>query len=111
MQQRGSSPTRGPRRGILAGVGAVREGFIFFDLELKQRVTRRQIDVIALARVPPADNQATRVRIRFDFVNESRDLIDAVAFRIMPAERTPEVAIDRTEVAGLATKAAGWAVL
>src|SRR5215813_9696923 len=41
----------------------------FFDFELKERVTRREIDVVTLAWVPAADDQSTRIRIRFDFLD------------------------------------------
>src|SRR5437879_4483542 len=107
MQKRGSSPTnRGPRAGIPRGV-VERDGFTSFDLELNQRVARRQIDSVAFARVPATDNQTARVRVRFDLVNQSRDLIEAIALRIMAAERSPEITIDRAEIAGFATKTAG----
>ena len=42
---------------------------LLLDFELKQRMTRRQVDVVADARVPTADDQASRVGIGFDFVN------------------------------------------
>src|SRR5580765_5458800 len=45
VKKRGSSPT-------------VREGVHVLDLELKQRMTRRQVDMVTLARVPAADYQA-----------------------------------------------------
>src|SRR5207253_10669513 len=78
---------------------------LFFDFELKQRVTGRQIDVIAFARIPAADDQTARVGICFDLLNQSCNLIDAVAFRTATAERTPEVAVNWTKISGLATKA------
>src|SRR6185436_18744673 len=34
-----------------------------FDFELKERVTRRKIDVVGLARIPTSNNQAARIRI------------------------------------------------
>src|SRR5258706_1981350 len=63
------------------------------DLKLKERVTRRQIDVVTFPRVPAADDQSSRIGIRFDLINYSRDLIDAVAFWIVPSERLPEISV------------------
>src|ERR1051326_4428026 len=77
----------------------------FFDLELKQRVTGRKIDVVALARVPATYDQSTRIWIRFDLVNQPRYLIDSVVVRVMTAERAPEISVNRAEVAGFAAKA------
>src|SRR5258706_6680784 len=57
-----------------------------FNLELKQSVTGRQVNVIAFVRIPAADDQTPRVRIPFDLFNQTGDLIDAVSLRIMPAE-------------------------
>src|SRR5438128_911952 len=46
---------------------AVRKGSVgLLNLELKDRMTRRQVDVITLVGIPAADNQAARVRIVFD---------------------------------------------
>ena len=73
VKQRGTSPT-------------VREGSSLLNLELKQSVTGRQVDVIAFARVPAADDQTARIRIRFDLVKQTRDLIDSVKLRIMTAK-------------------------
>src|SRR5688572_30055145 len=75
-----------------------------FDLELKQSMTGGKIDIVALARIPTAHDQSPRVRIRFDFINQARDLIDAVMFRIVPAKGSPKISIDRTEVSGLTAK-------
>ena len=82
----------------------VREGFRILDFELEQRMTRRQINLIAFTRIPTADNQAARIRVRFDFINQTRDLIEAVRLWIMAAEGTPKVSIHRPEIAGLATE-------
>src|SRR5688572_10053281 len=75
------------------------------DLELKQSVTRWQIHVVTFAWIPTADNQSPGIRIRFDFINQARDLIDAVMFGIVPAEGSPKISIDRAEVAGFTAKA------
>ena len=91
MEQRGSSPT-------------VREGSPLFDFELKQGVTRWQIDIVAFARIPATDDQAARIGIRFDLVYQTRDLIDTVSLRVMPAERAPQVTVNRTEIARLAAE-------
>src|ERR1051326_8217257 len=93
VQHRGSSPT-------------VREGSRTFHLELKDRVTRRQIDVLALTRVPAAHDQPAGKRIRFDLLDQARNLIDAVAFRIMATERSPEVTVDWAHVTRLPPKSA-----
>src|SRR2546421_4185969 len=76
------------------------------NFELKQRVTWRQIDVVTFARVPAADDQSSRIGIRFDLINQSRDLINAVAFWIVPPERSPEVSINGAHVTRFAPKPA-----
>jgi len=78
-----------------------------FDFELTQRVTRRQINIVTFARIPATDDQAARVWIRFDLVYQTRDLIYAIAFWIVPTERTPKITVDWTEVARLATESSG----
>src|ERR1041385_3281348 len=70
VEDRGISPT-------------VREGFLLLDLELKQSVTRREVDVC-----------------------QPRDLIDAVAFWVVTAERAPEISVDRAKVTSFASEAA-----
>src|SRR6476660_3129202 len=69
-----------------------------FDLELKQRVTRRKVDIVAFAGIPAADDQATRMRIRLDLVDESCNLIDAVSGWVVTPEGAPEVSINGTQV-------------
>ena len=56
VKQRCSSPT-------------VRKGVHVLNLELKHRMARRQIDVVAFTRIPAADDQTTRVRIRLNLVD------------------------------------------
>src|SRR5438105_15089245 len=56
------------------------------DLKLKERMTGRQIDIVTFARIPAADDQSARIGIRFDLVNQPRDLIEAIAFWIVTAE-------------------------
>src|SRR5437899_7507239 len=77
---------------------------LIFDLELKQRMTWRQVNVVRFARIPAADDQAPRVRIRLNLINQPRYLIDAIASRIMAAERTPQISVNRPEVARFAPK-------
>src|SRR6266436_496913 len=91
MKQRGRSPT-------------VREAAVPLNLKLKQRMTWRQVDVIAFSWIPAAHNQTPRIRVRFDFLNQARNLIDAVRVGIVPAEGTPEVTVHGPKIAGLATK-------
>src|SRR6267154_825173 len=43
----------------------VSEGSRLLNLELKQRMTRREVDIIAFARIPAADNQTPRILITF----------------------------------------------
>src|ERR1041384_6554507 len=74
------------------------EHTLLFDLELKNRVTRRQVNFVGDARIPTRDEQPPRVWVTFDLFDESCDLIDAVARRIMPAERAPEITIDGAEI-------------
>src|SRR6185369_17516664 len=68
------------------------------NLELKQRVARWQVDIVALARVPPRHNQTSRVGIGFDLADQTGNLIHPIEFRIMPPERTPQITINRPEV-------------
>lgn len=82
------------------------QNFPRLDLELEERVTRRQIDFVRDARIPTRDDEAARVRGLADPFDEARDLIHAVARRVMAAEGTPEVAVDGAEVAGRAFEAA-----
>src|ERR1043166_6923677 len=91
MQHRGSSPT-------------IREGFGLFDFELKNRVTRRQIDVVTFAWVPTAHDQPAGKWIRFDLFNQAGNLIHAVPVGIMAAKRSPKITINRAEIAWLASK-------
>src|SRR5437899_1610149 len=81
------------------------EHALLFDFELKQRVTWRQIDIVALARVPAADNQTPRVRLRLDLSDQSSNLVHAISPGIMAAERTPEIAVNRTQIARFTAKA------
>src|SRR6266403_5684875 len=105
VKQRGSRGTnRGPCAGSSRGV-VDREGSRMLNFELKQRVTWRQVDFIAFARVPAANNQTPRIRIRFDLIDQTRNLIDAVSLRIMPAEGSPEISINRPKIARFACKA------
>src|SRR5215204_2391495 len=76
------------------------------DLELEERVARRQINLVRDARVPARDDEAARVRVTPNLIHEPRDLIHAVALRVMTAERAPEVAVDGAEVSFGAAKAA-----
>src|SRR6266581_1064563 len=85
---------------------AVQDAFLLY-LELKQRVTWRQIYLVPVSRIPATDDQAARVWIRFDLVYQTRDLIYAIAFWIVPTERTPKITVDWTEVARLATESSG----
>ena len=76
------------------------------DFELKQSVTRREVDVVTLARVPTAHYQSTGIGIRLNLVDQPRDLIDAVAFWVVTAERAPEISVDRAKVTSFASEAA-----
>src|SRR5678816_1323042 len=59
------------------------QGLSIFDLELKQRVTRRQSNLVARLGMPAGNDQTTRVRVRLDLANEPLDLVDAVALGII----------------------------
>ena len=76
------------------------------DLELKERVTGREVNLVGHARVPARDDQSSWVGVAFDLRDEARDLVNAVARRIVAAERTPEIAVDGAAVALLAPVAA-----
>src|SRR5215510_5941615 len=68
------------------------------DFELKESVARRQIDVGRLARIPAGNDQAARIRIGANLVQEIRDLVDTVLLRIITAERAPEITIDWSKI-------------
>jgi hypothetical protein len=75
------------------------------DLELEERVARRQVNAVCDARVPARDDEAARVRVVPDVSDEAGDLVNAVARRVVAAKTAPEVAVDRAEVAFGATEA------
>src|SRR6516165_7486063 len=52
------------------------------DLELEQRVTRRQCDLITNSRVPTRNDQSSRIRICLDLPDQPSDLVDAVQLRV-----------------------------
>ena len=62
---------------------------LVLDFELEERMARRKIYKVANCRVPSRNDQAARVWIGFDRLKQPRDLIYAVALRVMTAERTP----------------------
>src|SRR6185295_11880011 len=73
--------------------------------ELKQGVAGRQVYVISLARIPTRHDQAPRVGVILDSVDESSNLIDAVTRRIVTTKRSPEVTVNRPQIARLALEA------
>src|SRR6185503_8446918 len=77
------------------------------NFKLKQRVTRRKIDVIRLARIPTSDNQATRIRIGANLFQQVCDLVHAVPLRIIPAERTPEKTVNWSKITSRPAKLSG----
>src|ERR1044072_4189651 len=85
---------------------AVYELGILFNFELKERMTGRQVHQLTLRGVPARDDQATRVRVPFDVVDEARKLVNAVSLRIVAAKGTAEVAVHRPQIARRTTEAA-----
>src|SRR6266487_3373472 len=74
--------------------------FSIGDIELKQKVARRQRHLRNLTHVPRVDDQSPGVRIRFDLIDHLTDLIYRAAVRGLP--RSPLRAINRTQLAVLA---------
>src|SRR5258708_565080 len=79
----------------------------FCNFELKESVTRRQVDFFGVSRIPAGNDQAARIWICLNLANQFGNLIDTIAFRIVTAERTPKIPIDWAEIACLASKPAG----
>src|SRR5215213_8954943 len=71
-----------------------------FDFELKERVTRRKIDVIGLARIPTGHNQAARIRIGANLLQQVCNLVHAVLPGIVSSKRAPEITINWSKIAG-----------
>src|SRR5690606_6599149 len=76
----------------------------FFDLELKERMARRQSHIITRLRIPPRNDQPPRIGVRLDLPDEPRDLIDAVHLRIIAAERPPKITVNRPQIAPVPPK-------
>ena len=66
-------------------------------VELEERVTGRQQHLVDLGGVPGRDDEASRVRVRLDLLDQVRDLVDGVAVGAGPA--APLDAVDRAQVA------------
>src|SRR2546423_136608 len=77
------------------------------NFELKQCVTRWKIDFVSISGVPAGHDQPARVWIAIDLGDEPFNLIDPVARWILSSERSPQIAVDRSQVAGLPAKTAG----
>src|SRR5690606_11446138 len=69
------------------------------DVELEERVTRRQRHPLELADVPCADDDPPRVRISADQLDRARDLIDLARVGGLPP--APLRTVDRPELAPL----------
>ena len=59
------------------------------DLELEESVARREVYTVCDARIPARDDEAARVRVAFNLIDEPRDLVYAVARGVVAAERAP----------------------
>src|SRR4051812_42008547 len=75
-----------------------------FNLELEESVAGRKVNAVALARIPTRDYQPTRVRVSFNFCDETRYLIHAVAPGVMAAEGAPQITVDGAEVSDLSAE-------
>src|SRR6185369_4391595 len=67
------------------------------DIELKKQVTRRQGHLRNLAHVPRAHDQASRIGIPSDLVDDLTDLVNPSSIRSLP--RSPLRAVDRPKLA------------
>ena len=67
------------------------------DIELEERMARRQRHFVQFADVPGRDDNPTRVRIVFQLFHHRANLVDVTAVRRGPG--TPLLAINRTQVA------------
>lgn len=67
------------------------------DIELKQAMARRQRHAIDVGRIPGADDEAARIRVAPDGIDDIADLIDDAAVGRGP--RAPLPAVDRPEFA------------
>src|SRR5688572_23339918 len=67
-------------------------------------MARRQGDLVAGFRVPARHDQTARVRVSFYLTDQPGDLVNAAHLRVISAERTPQITINRPEIAFLATK-------
>src|SRR5260370_32240179 len=71
--------------------------FAVRDVELKQAMAWRQRHPVDIGRIPCADDQAPRVRIAADHVDDIGDLVDAAPVRRRPGP--PLRSIDPSEIA------------
>ena len=83
---------------IIAGtlIQLARE-FAVRDVELEERVARRQRHFIQLADVPCRDDDPAGVRVVFQLVHHRADLVDMAAVRRRPG--TPLFAVNRPQIA------------
>ena len=68
-------------------------------VELKQRMAGQQSHLLELAHVPGAHDQAARVRVRLDLLDDVRELIDGATVR--RGQAAPLLAVNRAELAVL----------
>src|ERR1700730_18029089 len=71
--------------------------FAACDVELKQAMTRRQRHLVDIGRIPRAHDQAPRIRIAPDHVDDVGDLVDAAPVRRRPG--SPLRSVDGAEIA------------
>src|SRR5438552_11924792 len=64
----------------------------------------RQVHILSLARIPTSDNQTPRVLVVLNFADQIRDLINAIAFRIVSTKRAPQVTIYWPKIARWASE-------
>src|ERR1051325_3014866 len=75
------------------------ENASILDFELKQRMTRRQVDVFSLSRIPAGHDQAARIGVGFYLSNQITDLVHSVLLRIISAKRAPQVTVNWSKIA------------
>src|SRR5687767_10503740 len=61
-------------------------------------MARRQGYLVAGFRVPAGHDQAARVWVIIYLTDQPRDLVNAVHLRVMSAERTPQIAVNRSQI-------------
>src|SRR5688572_10689813 len=83
------------------------QNLTIFDLELEKSVTGRQVNVVSLVGVPASDDQPPGTGIVLNLLEQVRDLIHTIVFRVIASKRAPEVTVYWSKIAGFAPETKG----